>query len=44
MCSVAEQKTVGAFLQKDFRFGGRGSLQNVAPPLDLKWTHQIVRK
>jgi hypothetical protein len=44
LCSVAERKVVGAFLQKDFGFGGRGSLQNVTPLLDLKWMHQIVRE
>jgi hypothetical protein len=29
MCSVAQRKAAGGFFQTDFRFGVRGSLQNV---------------
>jgi hypothetical protein len=39
----AERKDVGPF-STGFGFGGRGSLQNIAPSWDVKWTHQILRK
>jgi hypothetical protein len=43
-CVLQNGRTMGPFLQTDFGFSGRGSLQNIVPSLDLKWTYQIVRK